>query len=52
MTQKSKYGIVTNCVEQLKKNLNGRIAQLGEHLHYKQGVKGSSHVVPTKKPPD
>ena len=26
----------------------GRIAQLGEHLPYKQGVTGSSPVVPTK----
>ena len=28
---------------------NGRIAQLGEHLPYKQGVTGSSPVVPTIK---
>ena len=27
---------------------NGSIAQLGEHLPYKQGVTGSSPVVPTK----
>ena len=27
--------------------LDGRIAQLGEHLPYKQGVTGSSPVVPT-----
>ena len=27
----------------------GRIAQLGEHLPYKQGVTGSSPVVPTIK---
>ena len=27
--------------------INGRIAQLGEHLPYKQGVTGSSPVVPT-----
>ncbi len=26
----------------------GSIAQLGEHLPYKQGVTGSSPVVPTK----
>ena len=26
---------------------DGRIAQLGEHLPYKQGVTGSSPVVPT-----
>jgi hypothetical protein len=28
--------------------VNGSIAQLGEHLPYKQGVTGSSPVVPTK----
>ena len=28
---------------------NGRIAQLGEHLPYKQGVTGSSPVVTTIK---
>ena len=28
----------------------GRIAQLGEHLPYKQGVIGSSPVAPTKTP--
>ncbi len=28
---------------------DGSIAQLGEHLPYKQGVTGSSPVVPTKK---
>jgi hypothetical protein len=27
----------------------GRLAQLGEHLPYKQGVIGSSPIVPTKK---
>ena len=26
----------------------GRLAQLGEHLPYKQGVIGSSPIVPTK----
>ena len=30
-------------------NADGSIAQLGEHLPYKQGVTGSSPVVPTKK---
>ena len=30
--------------------LNGGIAQLGEHLPYKQRVIGSSPIVPTKKP--
>ena len=29
-------------------NADGSIAQLGEHLPYKQGVTGSSPVVPTK----
>ncbi len=29
--------------------LRGSLAQLGEHLPYKQGVTGSSPVVPTKK---
>ena len=27
--------------------MSGRLAQLGEHLPYKQGVTGSSPVVPT-----
>ena len=27
----------------------GRLAQLGEHLPYKQGVIGSSPIVPTKR---
>ena len=30
------------------KNDNGSLAQLGEHLPYKQGVTGSSPVTPTK----
>ncbi len=30
-------------------HIYGSIAQLGEHLPYKQGVTGSSPVVPTKK---
>ena len=29
-------------------NCQGRIAQLGEHLPYKQGVIGSSPIAPTK----
>ena len=29
-------------------DVRGSIAQLGEHLPYKQGVTGSSPVVPTK----
>ncbi len=28
---------------------NGELAQLGEHLPYKQGVTGSSPVLPTKR---
>ena len=31
------------------KKIKGRIAQLGEHLPYKQGVIGSSPIVPTNK---
>ncbi len=32
----------------IQKLVDGSIAQLGEHLPYKQGVTGSSPVVPTK----
>ena len=32
----------------LVERTNGRLAQLGEHLPYKQGVIGSSPIVPTK----
>ena len=32
----------------LLRNSRGSIAQLGEHLPYKQGVTGSSPVVPTR----
>ena len=28
--------------------MRGRLAQLGEHLPYKQGVIGSSPIVPTR----
>ena len=31
------------------KHLNGRLAQLGEHLPYKQRVTGSSPVLSTRK---
>ncbi len=40
MPIKNKFGIVY-------KHSDGSIAQLGEHLPYKQGVTGSSPVVPT-----
>ena len=33
-----------------EKRRSGSIAQLGEHLPYKQGVTGSSPVVPTNGP--
>ena len=33
-----------------RKSVNGSLAQLGEHLPYKQRVTGSSPVVPTKGP--
>ena len=45
--------IVINCAEEISAKLNlrstrnGRIAQLGEHLPYKQGVIGSSPITPT-----
>ena len=32
--------------ERLKRSANGILAQLGEHLPYKQGVTGSSPVGP------
>ena len=35
------------CILNLVVSLCGRIAQLGEHLPYKQGVIGSSPIVPT-----
>ena len=35
----------------VKANADGSIAQLGEHLPYKQGVVGSSPTVPTKEKP-
>ncbi len=34
----------------MTKDLNGSLAQLGEHLPYKQRVTGSSPVTPTKFP--
>ena len=37
---------LTSCII---RNCHGRIAQLGEHLPYKQGVTGSSPVVPTMR---
>ena len=39
---------VTSTKQTLLYMCNGGIAQLGEHLPYKQGVTGSSPVVPTK----
>ena len=33
----------------VQQNGNGGLAQLGEHLPYKQEVTGSSPVVPTRK---
>ena len=34
----------------LSQDKHGSIAQLGEHLPYKQRVIGSSPIVPTKRP--
>ncbi len=40
--------INADAFDEVLKFSNGRIAQLGEHLPYKQRVIGSSPIVPTK----
>ena len=45
LTNEKAYDIITNVAA---KAVYGSIAQLGEHLPYKQRVIGSSPVVPTK----
>ncbi len=48
MTKGKAYGIIFNVVgARHHDEAHGSIAQLGEHLPYKQGVTGSSPVVPT-----
>ena len=48
LTRKKKSSILTIVPERCSiYHKNGRIAQLGEHLPYKQGVIGSSPIVPT-----
>ena len=48
LTLKRKFSILTITMAQTNVILkDGRIAQLGEHLPYKQGVIGSSPIVPT-----
>ncbi len=48
MTNRFRCAIITNVVGgTLPKDKNGSIAQLGEHLPYKQRVIGSSPIVPT-----
>ena len=48
MTRKKKSSILTIVPERCSiYHKNGRIAQLGEHLPYKQGVIGSNPIVPT-----
>jgi predicted amino acid racemase len=37
------------CIVSLRGRQHGSLAQLGEHLPYKQGVIGSSPIVPTNK---
>ena len=49
MTIAVNYSIIIK--SQMRGERLGSIAQLGEHLPYKQGVTGSSPVVPTKKRP-
>ena len=48
LTNKVIYCIVSKCVKDTGYNKLGRLAQLGEHLPYKQGVIGSSPITPTK----
>ena len=47
LTKLNKYDILNRVAGQ--KRRNGSIAQLGEHLPYKQRVIGSSPIVPTKR---
>ena len=49
LTSSKKYGILYEPLKHSSKQKRGSIAQLGEHLPYKQRVTGSSPVVPTKK---
>ena len=49
MTERRIYSILI-CVVGRKTDRSGSIAQLGEHLPYKQRVTGSSPVVPTNGP--
>ena len=47
-----KHSIIYIVAERyIKGDVCGSIAQLGEHLPYKQGVTGSSPVVPTSNGP-
>ena len=47
-TRKNTCFLVLNLVYYISNGTDGSIAQLGEHLPYKQGVIGSSPIVPTK----
>ena len=56
MTFLPKYSMIYRVAERAQgkeqeSEKDGSIAQLGEHLPYKQGVTGSSPVVPTKSGP-
>ncbi len=44
LTNRTRYDIIFKSSQD---NANGSIAQLGEHLPYKQRVIGSSPIVPT-----
>ena len=50
MTKATGCGIMRKSSGEILCGMGGSIAQLGEHLPYKQGVTGSSPVVPTNGP--
>ena len=49
MTNRKDRDIIYHVAAGKTRGTNGSIAQLGEHLPYKQRVIGSSPIVPTKK---
>ena len=48
LTKRPLIYIIHKCADQKGRYEGGRIAQLGEHLPYKQRVVGSSPATPTK----
>ena len=47
LTNRELFVIIVSVAEMYPSEMDGSIAQLGEHLPYKQRVIGSSPVVPT-----